>query len=144
MTTTSTLNTNSTPSITSYMITGIIAGAIAGGINIILFLVGQALGVPFEIAVPPDFVLTPLTLQPIFLFSFVPGIVGAILAWIFNRFVPRGNTVFVVIAVIFLLLSFYPDIAMPETVTVGTKAMLILMHIVAGGIITYMLSRKAA
>lgn len=144
MTTTNTLNTNTTPAITSYLITGIIAGAIAGGINMLLFLVGQALGITFEIAVPPDFQLNPLNLQAIFLFSFIPGIVGAILAWIFNRFVPRGNTVFVVIAVIFLLLSFAPDLAMPESVTVGTKTMLILMHIVAGGIITYMLSRKAA
>lgn len=144
MTTTNTLNTNTKPVITSYLITGIIAGAIAGGINMILFLIGQAMGVTFEIAVPPDFQLNALNLQAIFIFSFVPGIVGAILAWILNRFVSRGNTIFMGIAIVFLLLSFTPDIAMPETVSIGTKTMLILMHIVAGSIITFMLSRKAA
>ncbi len=139
-----TLKTTRTPSITAYLITGIIAGAIAGGINMILFLVAQAAGVPFEIAVPPDFQLNALNLQAIFIFSFVPGIVGAVLAWLLHRFVPRGTVVFVVVAVLFLLLSFAPDIAMPDSVTPGTKASLILMHIVAGSVITFMLNRKAA
>lgn len=143
-TTTKMLNTTTAPGITVYLITGIIAGAIAGGINMVLFLAGQALGVPFEIAVPPDFQLNALNLQAIFIFSFVPGIVGAVLVWALNRFVPRGNMVFVVLAILFLLLSFAPDLAMPDSVTPGTKISLMLMHVVAGGIITFMLSRKAA
>lgn len=135
--------TNSVPSLIQYLITGITAGVIGGVVNIILFVIGQSLGVPFEIAVPPLNELNPLNPQVVFMFSFVPGIGAAVLAWLLHRFVPRGKTIFLVIAILFLLLSFIPDITMVDSVTVGTKAGLILMHIVAGGIITYMLHRKA-
>lgn len=141
---TNTLNRSTTPSVVSFLTTGAIAGAIAGIANSIVFLIGQALGVPFEIATPDMPQLTALNVIPVFLFSFVPGIVAGLLAWLLHRYTSRGNSLFVGIAVVFLLLSFIPDIAMPESVTMSTKAGLILMHIIAGGIITYMISRKTA
>jgi hypothetical protein len=142
--TTSTLNNTTTPSIVSYLQTGVIAGVIAAIANVIVYFVGQAVGASFEIIMQPGTPITPLPIFAIVMFSVVPAIGAAVLAWALNRYVARGNQIFVGIAVVFLLLSLIPDITMPDPVTNATRIGLIIMHFVAGGVITYLLSRKAA
>lgn len=141
---TTSINTNATPSLVSYLQTGAIAGVIAAIINVIVYFIGRAVGVPFDIIGQPGTPIMPLPVFAIVMFSVVPGIGAAVLAWLLNRYTARGNTIFVGIAVVFLLLSLIPDITMPDPVTMGTRIGLIIMHFVAGGVITYMLSRKAS
>jgi hypothetical protein len=132
------------PSLTSYITTGVIAGVISGVLNVIVLYVGKAMGITFEIIGQPGMPLTALDFMPVFMFSLVPAIGAAFLAWGLNRYVPRGNAIFIGIAIAFLLVSFIPDLTMPDPVTNGTRYGLILMHIVAGAVITYMLARRAA
>lgn len=141
---TTTLNTNrTTPSIVSYLQTGVLAGIMAAIVNVIVYFVGQALGASFDIIMQPGTPMIPLPIVAIILFSVVPALGAAVLAWALNRYVTRGNAIFVGIAVVFLLVSIIPDITMPDPVTNATRLGLIVMHFVAGGVITYLLSRKA-
>ncbi len=142
--TTTTFNTRRTASIVSYLQTGLIAGVIAAIGNLLVYFVGRAIGVSFDIIMQPGTPITPLPIPAIILFSTVPTLGAAVLAWGLNRYVARGNTIFVGIAIVFLLLSLFPDITMPDPVTMSTRLSLIVMHLVAGGVITYLLSRKAA
>lgn len=141
---TTTLNTSRpTPSIVSYLQTGVIAGVIAAIANVIVYFVGRAVGASFDIIMQPGTPVIPLPIVAIILFSVVPAFGAAVLAWALNRYTARGNTIFIGIAVVFLLLSLFPDITMPDPVTNATRIGLIVMHFVAGGTITYLLSRKA-
>lgn len=143
MATTTLTTIRTTPSIVSYLQTGVIAGVIAAIVNVIVYFVGQALGASFDIIMQPGTPVIPLPIPAIILFSVVPALGAAVLAWALNRYVARGNAIFVGIAVVFLLVSVIPDITMPDPVTNATRLGLMVMHFVAGGVITYMLSRKA-
>jgi Family of unknown function (DUF6069) len=143
MATTTLTSSRTTPSIVSYLQTGVIAGVIAAIGNVIVYFVGQALGASFDIIMQPSTPVVPLPIVAIVMFSVVPALGAALLAWALNRYIARGNAIFVGIAVVFLLLSIIPDITMPDPVTNATRLGLIVMHFVAGGVITYMLSRKA-
>lgn len=77
---------------------GAIAGLIGAGLNNIWSLIASAMGA----TIPPNFALA-VTLS-----SFFPVLIGAILFFVFVRFIPRGKLIWLVISIGFLLLSFYP------------------------------------
>lgn len=139
-----TMNRDTSTSVLSYVQTGLIAAVIAAVVNLVVYFVGQAMGVPYEIIMQPGTPLTPLQIPQILVMSILPGVVAALLAWALNRYLARGNTIFVGIAVLILLLSLVPLVTMAETVTTTTRIALAIMHVATAAIITYMLSRKAA
>lgn len=106
---------------------GAIAGLIGAGLNNIWSLIANALGA----TIPPGFVLA-ITMSSIF-----PLLVGAILFFVFARFVPKGKQVWIGLAVAFTLFSFFPVYSNPQlpdgSVMDDTFPLLVApMHIISG------------
>jgi hypothetical protein len=83
---------------------GAIAGLIGAGLNNMWSLIANALGA----TIPSGFVLA-VTMSSIF-----PLLIGAILYFVFVRFVPKGKLVWIGLAVAFALFSFYPVFSNPQ------------------------------
>lgn len=83
---------------------GTVAGLIGAGLNNIWSLIANALGA----TIPPGFVLA-ITMSSIF-----PLLIGAILFFVFVRFVPRGKLAWIGLAIAFTLFSFYPVYSTPQ------------------------------
>ena len=106
---------------------GAIAGLIGAGINNVWSLIAGAMGT----TIPPAFALA-VTMSSIF-----PLLIGAILFYVFVRFIPKGNVVWIGLSVLFVLLSFYPVFNTPQlpdgTITDSTFPMLVgPMHAFSG------------
>jgi hypothetical protein len=83
---------------------GAIAGLIGAGLNNIWSLIANALGA----TIPSGFALA-VTMSSIF-----PLLIGAILFFVFVRFVPKGKLVWIALSVAFILFSFYPVFSNPQ------------------------------
>lgn len=83
---------------------GAVAGLVGAGINNVWSLIANALGA----TIPPGFAIG-VTLSSIF-----PVLVGAILFFVFVRYVPKGNAVWIALSISFLLVSFYPVFSTPQ------------------------------
>jgi len=83
---------------------GAIAGLIGAGLNNIWSLIANALGA----TIPSGFALA-VTMSSIF-----PLLIGAILFFVFVRFVPKGKLVWIAFSVAFILFSFYPVFSNPQ------------------------------
>lgn len=106
---------------------GAIAGLIGAGINNVWSLIANLLGA----TIPPGFEIA-ITISSIF-----PMLVGAILFFVLMRFVPKGNFVWLIASVGFLLVSFYPVFFTPQlpdgTITDSTFPILVgPMHAFSG------------
>jgi len=119
--------------------TALVAGIAAALVNLLVyFVVTSVFGYSLEIATPggPAMPLTPL---PIIITSFIPAIGAAVLLALLNRFVSRPFPIFLVVAVIFFLLSLGGPLSLPIAAT--NKAILILMHTLAALVIVGSLRR---
>lgn len=106
---------------------GAIAGLIGAGLNNLWSLIANALGA----TIPSGFVLA-ITMSSIF-----PLLVGAILYFVFVRYIPKGKLVWIGLAVAFTLFSFYPVYSNPQlpdgTVLDDTFPLLVApMHAISG------------
>jgi hypothetical protein len=106
---------------------GAIAGLIGAGLNNIWSLIANALGA----TIPSGFALA-VTMSSIF-----PLLIGAILFFVFVRFVPKGKLVWIALSVAFILFSFYPVFSNPQlpdgTVMDDTFPLLAgPMHVISG------------
>lgn len=77
---------------------GLIAGLIGAGINHIWSFIAALLGA----TIPPGFALA-ITIS-----SVLPILIGAFLFFIFKRYVPKGQLLWMVLSIAFVLFSFYP------------------------------------
>lgn len=108
--------------------------------NIILYFIGEAVLGGDLMAVPPGSTdPTPLPIGVIIGATAVPAIIGALVLVLLNRTL-RPITIFRWLAVIVTILSFIPVFQLPASITVGSKVILGLMHIVAAVIITGLLT----
>lgn len=122
-------------------LTALVAGVAAALVNLLVYLLATTVfGLPLEIATPRGPTM-PLTPMPIIITSFVPAIGAAVLLALLNRFVRRPFPIFLAVAVVFLLLSLGAPLSLPVAAT--TKAILILMHVLAGAAIVGILARLA-
>jgi hypothetical protein len=106
---------------------GAIAGLIAAGLNNIWSLIANALGA----TIPAGFILA------IILSSIFPLLIGALLFFVFVRFIPKGKLVWIGLSIAFLLFSFYPVFSTPQlpdgTVLDDTFPLLVgPMHLISG------------
>ncbi len=106
---------------------GAIAGLIGAGLNNIWSLIANALGA----TIPSGFALA-VTMSSIF-----PLLIGAILFFVFVRYMPKGKLVWMAIAIAFTLFSFYPVYSTPQlpdgTVLDDTFPLLAgPMHLISG------------
>lgn len=83
---------------------GLIAGLIGAGINNIWSFIAALLGA----TIPPAFAMA-VTIS-----SLLPVLIGAMLFFVFARYIPRGSLVWTVLSVAFILFSFYPVFNTPQ------------------------------
>lgn len=106
---------------------GAIAGLIGAGLNNIWSLIANAFGA----TIPSGFILA------IIMSSIFPLLIGAILYFVFVRFLSKGKLVWIGLSVAFLLFSFYPVFSTPQlpdgTVLDDTFPLLAgPMHLISG------------
>ncbi|WP_088286083.1 DUF6069 family protein [Kineosporia sp. A_224] len=105
--------------------TGALTGLAAGVVNVVLFFVAKAAGVPFEVAMGGS-TQAMLFAQPLVL-SFVALLLGALLLKALARS-PRGVTIWTAIAVIVFVA--YTAFAFGAATTTSTALVLTAMHVV--------------
>ena len=127
----------------SLWIIGLVAAVAASLANLaLMFFTKPSLGLPDTFG--------PLNTVPIILWSFI-GAFGAIGVYaLIRRFSATPNRTFVIVAVIVLVLSFIPDLAIRGVTTgpfggatAGAIATLMVMHVISFAIIVPLLSRLA-
>ncbi len=117
-------------------ISGALGGLVGAVANAIVFFIATALfSINLQITQPPEMTtLGPLPLPAVILASFVPGIFAALLYLLLQRFTAQAGRIFLGIAVVVLVFSFFPLVGMP-LMTDSVKVVLAVMHIVAAGAI---------
>jgi Family of unknown function (DUF6069) len=126
----------------------VVAAATAAGLNLVVYLVARAAGVPFTGRFNPAAPETVVALR---------DVVGASIVWVIpasagllvlNRFMERPFKVLVIGATAFGLLSVLGPLTFPES-TPGTRLALALMHLIltaaiVGAIVVWGFSRRAS
>jgi hypothetical protein len=119
---------------------GIVGALVAAVINVVLYLIGRALG-SF-----PDTALTPMG-RPVDVFgaAFISilGVLGGTVAYsILSRFMatPRANRWFLIIAIVVLVLMIPSPLAIPGAPT-SQVILMEIMHLVAGISAIFFLTR---
>jgi len=110
--------------------------------NIVMLYVGRAFGTPFHVMPPGADALEPLTALPLIFASLLPAIGAAVLLAILPRYTERPFTIFWVIAVAFLIFSFWgptPANTDSESTIMGLN----FMHVMTGVAIIGALSALA-
>lgn len=115
------------------LIRGILGGAVAGIINGIIYLIARASDVSFTVPSQQEAGATmDIGIGPIIIFSVVPAVIASLLVLLLNRFTRKPFTIYLIIAVIILLVSFFPLTLEMDNIT---RIVLGIMHvIVASGI----------
>jgi hypothetical protein len=115
---------------------GLIGGAIAAVINIILFFIGQAVnGGPLIVTPPGQSGVQAIPWFMVILMSILPGVIAGALYGILNRFTARPTPIFLVIAAVVFVFMFFNPISSAQ----GTTAILFLevMHVVVAGFVIW-------
>lgn len=114
---------------------GLTGGLIAAAINLVIYFIAGPL-----IAELPDGTVDQITLPFVLTASVVPSIFAAIFLWGLHRFTGNATRIFQIVAVVFLVLSFFSPFSAAQTT--ATAIWLILMHIVAGAAIIWALTLR--
>jgi hypothetical protein len=123
------------------LLVGLAVGLVAAVVNLIIFFVGSALGVPFVALMGADQPLQELSAGMFIGASIVPALLGAVFYGLLGRFTKRGTTIFLAVSAVFALLSLGGPLTMP--VPLSTKLVLSLLHLITAAIIAYGLTRYA-
>ena len=120
-----------------------LAGAIAAGINSILFLIGSAIGLVDE-SVLVQGMNTPITIGPVIMSSFIPSLIAGLVLGVMNYFLNKPFKVFRIVALLLLILSFAnPFMGIPG-IPLGMGIWLNVMHVVVAGTVVYCFGRFTA
>ncbi len=115
----------------------VVAALAAAVINAILFFVTQG---QFETA---EAMGQPFSVAPVILATVVQIFLGGILLAVLDRFVARPITIWMWIAIVVLVLSLaQPFMFLEGEFTTTTQLILVVMHIIAGGIAIYLLTTR--
>jgi Family of unknown function (DUF6069) len=122
------------------LIVGLVVGVVAALVNLVIFFIGSATGVPFAVVMDPSQPAQALNAGMFIGASLVPALAGAVFYGLLGRFTRRASTIFLVVAVVFALLSLLGPLTMP--VPLATRLMLSLLHlltaaIIAGGLLRF-------
>lgn len=116
----------SRPPISAFLRVGVLAGLLALVVNVALYYAAQAGGFwDLSIQSPAG---GPITVAPVAVFSLLPAVVGALLAWVLVRFVPRGLAVFQIVALAVFTVFLFPPFQLGAPT--GMVWTLQLMHVV--------------
>lgn len=106
--------------------------------NLVVYYIGSAV-----VGYNPDFVVLSTNGGTI-IFTLVPAIVAVLLYAILLRFTRHPERIFVIISVIVFIVTLIPDFTYIPTVPGSSNpqtAILVLMHVVAAVVITWMLTK---
>ena len=118
----------------SILTRGLAGGLVATIVNVAVFLIAQSSYVSFVVpSARPGEETMEIGLWPVVLFTIGPAIIAILLVMLFNRISRRPFSIYLVIAILIFLASFYPlsmEMANPTRLVLGA------MHIVAAAGIT--------
>lgn len=106
--------------------------------NLVVYYIGSAI-----VGYDPNFVVLSTNGGTI-IFTLVPAIVAVLLYAILLRFTRQPERIFVIISVIVFIITLIPDFTYIPTVPGSSNpqtAILVLMHVVAAVVITWMLTK---
>lgn len=136
MTSTATTTPATTSTFGALIRTGLIATVAASAATMAVAAVGHAAGISLDVADGPIPVMGFGVLTAAF------SLVGVLLAALLSRFARRPRRTFVRTTVVLTVLSLVPDVI--ADAGVGTKALLMLTHLVAAAIVIPALARRLA
>ncbi len=118
---------------------GPLSGVVAAVANVIVFVICQSLlSIPFMVPMgSPDAPPTPLPIFAVVMASIIPALGATVLYALLGRFTSRPTLIFLIIAVVFLVVSFWGPLGLP--IDGATQLALNAMHVVAGVAIAGML-----
>jgi len=119
---------------------GLAAGVLALAANLLVYLRAPAL-FNFSLAIPvmgPGSPIMPLPFTMVVFATVVPTIGATILLAVLSRFTTSAVTIFRIIAVVFLLLSFAVPFSLPVPLLV--RATLASMHVITAAAVVIMLT----
>lgn len=117
-----------------------LAGAIAAGINSVLFLIGSAIGLMDESVLVPG-MNTPITIAPVIMSSIIPSLIAGLVLGVMNYFLNKPFKVFRIVALVLLILTFAnPFMGIPG-IPLGMGIWLNVMHVVVAGVVVYCFGR---
>lgn len=136
--TTSTVHNSRHISWGRYALVGLATIVAAVLANLVVYYIGSAI-----IGYNPNFVVLSTNGGTI-IFTLVPAIVAVLLYAILLRFTRQPERIFVIISVIVFIVTLIPDFTYIPTVpgsSTPQTAILVLMHVVAAVVITWMLTK---
>jgi len=128
------------PSFRAFLTAGVLAAVVSVAINAVLFWIAQAAGAWSMTVVTPAG--DPIELSAVAFLSAGPAIVGSLLAWLLIAFVPRGRTVFLVVAALVLAVFLIPPFQLGAPA--GMVIVLQVMHLVVAAATVGLVLRAAA
>ncbi|WP_328849958.1 DUF6069 family protein [Micromonospora zamorensis] len=136
MTSTATTTPTTTSTFGVLIRTGLIATVAASAATMAVAAVGHAAGISLDVAGAPIPVTGFGVLTAVF------SLVGVVLAALLSRFARRPRRTFVRTTVVLTVLSLVPDVI--ADAGAGTKALLMLTHLVAAAIVIPAVARRLA
>lgn len=115
---------------------GLIGGVIAAIINLILYVLGNAINGGPMLVKPPG--ITTIQAVPWFMVivqSILPGVIAGALYGLLARFTARPSTIFLVIAAIIFILFFLNPLMAAQNIT--TIIVLEIMHVVVAALVIW-------
>jgi hypothetical protein len=128
------------PSLGAIWKAGFLGAVIAAAINVILYLIGRALGaMPSDVVTPTG---RPVEIVGVVLLSAFGVLAGTLVYTVLTRFlsVARANRWFVIIAIVVLVIMAASPFSLPGAPTIQI-VLLEIMHLVAGLSAVYFLTR---
>jgi hypothetical protein len=118
---------------------GFIAAIASVTINVLLFLIFSAAGVfTDEIEIQPG---QALSILPIIISSIMPTLLAILEFYLIDKYTKNGFTIFTIISVVLLVLSFLNPFMMIPNVTLAYAVVLNVMHVVVAGMLLYFIKR---
>lgn len=118
---------------------GLFAGLIAALLNLAIFYISKFIGIISNNDLLPDG--NPLSIAAVVLSTLLSGLVASLVLFVLSKFTKNSIKIFSIIGFIFLLVSMAGPFGTPN-LPIGMRVTLSLMHIVAGIIIIYGLTKK--
>jgi hypothetical protein len=135
MTATATATTRTAPSsIGALALTGLAAAAVASAATMTVAAIGRAAGVSLDVGG------APIPVSGFGVLTAVFSVVGLVLAAVLSRTVRHPRRAFVRTTVVLTVLSLVPDVIVDAAP--GTRALLMLTHLVAAAIVIPAIARR--
>jgi hypothetical protein len=125
-----------TVGISKFVQAGLVGGAIAAVLNLILLFIGQAVnGGPLLVMPPGQSIVQGVPWFLVILTSILPGVIAGVLYGLLNRFTARPTPIFLVVAAIIFVLMFFSPLSAAQSTT--TILILEIMHVVVAGFVIW-------